>query len=203
MTNLNPKSVEQFRDSFGVRFYDSLLRNRGVSHEEALRLSAEFICRDGCRTPMQWDTSANAGFSTTSGRTWLPINENYQEGINVADQQRTDGSTLSFVRKLIELRRQHEALSIGRMDVVPGTGDVFSFVRATNRHRVLVALNMSESEQLLQLGLKNAEIMFRTRKTDATMTADTNLLLEPYGVVLATVTAVHGESPLASSDSSA
>jgi alpha-glucosidase len=97
--------------------------------------------RDGCRSPMQWDDSANAGFS--SARPWLPVHPDYTKR-NV-DAQRTDpGSLLNLTRKLIALRRAHPALVRGDFSPIQTPAGVLAFSRGTGSGSILVALNFSK-----------------------------------------------------------
>ena len=96
--------------------------------------------RDGCRTPMQWDASAFAGFSTAAP--WLPLAEDFA-GSNVANQRGGPSSLFNLYRRLIALRRVRPALTRGVYRPIATTGDVLAFVREADGDRVLVALNCS------------------------------------------------------------
>ncbi|WP_420645179.1 alpha-amylase family glycosyl hydrolase [Candidatus Leptofilum sp.] len=95
--------------------------------------------RDPERTPMQWDASLNAGF--TSGTPWLPLAQNYAQ-VNVADQLSDDQSTLTFYKTLLHLRRSHPALHNGSFTFVDGLGnDLLAYLREAGSQRLLVCLN--------------------------------------------------------------
>lgn len=104
--------------------------------------------RDGERTPMQWDTSANAGFTT--GTPWLPVPETAGR-YNVAVEQRDPDSLLNFYKKLIALRRSHVALRDGcYLALNPQDENVFSYLRKIpNGPGIIVALNMSPRAQII------------------------------------------------------
>jgi alpha-glucosidase len=95
--------------------------------------------RDPCRTPMQWDASRCAGF--TAGKPWLPIAADY-EALNVAEEGNHPSSFLSLYRRLLQMRRSHVALSIGRYEPLAATGDLLAYVRYTENERLLIALNL-------------------------------------------------------------
>jgi len=95
--------------------------------------------RDPSRTPMQWDTSLHAGFG--GHEPWLPIAADAAQ-INVAVEDRDPGSILSLYRRLLELRRQHAALSIGGYQAVAARGAVLAYVRHTHDERLLVVTNL-------------------------------------------------------------
>ena len=102
--------------------------------------------RDPERTPMQWDASSNAGFTT--GEPWLPIAADYR-AVNVAAQAADPRSMLSLYRALIALRRAEAALSVGDYVPVPVRDDVLAYERRHAGRRVLVALNMGGSPRVL------------------------------------------------------
>jgi alpha-glucosidase len=95
--------------------------------------------RDPSRTPMQWDTSPHAGFG--DHEPWLPIAADADQ-INAAVEDRDRGSILSLYRRLLELRRQHAALSIGGYQAVAARGAVLAYVRHTHDERLLVVTNL-------------------------------------------------------------
>ena len=95
--------------------------------------------RDGCRTPMQWDTSANAGFTT--GTPWLPIATD-DPAVTVAAQADDPGSMLALHKRLIDHRRRHPALSVGSFHPLAADGDVLLYQREHVGERFLVALNL-------------------------------------------------------------
>ncbi|NWG14984.1 MAG: DUF3459 domain-containing protein [Acidobacteria bacterium] len=94
--------------------------------------------RDGCRTPMQWDATPGAGFSTS--QPWLRLNPDYVQR-NVQAQRADPDSLLNFYRRLIELRRKSPALLYGNYHALGRPVDVWAYERATPRRRMLVALN--------------------------------------------------------------
>jgi alpha-glucosidase len=106
------------------------------------------VGRDGCRTPMQWDDSRNAGFSTAAP--WLPLADNYREE-NVEAQRRNKASLLNLYRRLIALRRSRAALVRGTYRPLHATGDLLLYVRTYAGERLLVALNIGGEPLRAQL----------------------------------------------------
>ena len=104
--------------------------------------------RDPQRTPMQWDSSAYAGFSTAEP--WLPIAADY-ETVNVAVEEDDPDSMLALHRRLIALRRAEPALEVGSYTAVPATGDVLAYLREGGERRFLVALNLGDQGATLEL----------------------------------------------------
>jgi alpha-glucosidase len=110
------------------------------------------VGRDGCRTPMQWDASPNAGFSAQPP--WLPLEQAF-ETRNVALQRTDEASIYHLHRKLITLRRTQRSLSVGSYRAVTTEGNLLLFVRQHDDERMLVALN---------LGNEPAQVTFVDRK---------------------------------------
>jgi alpha-glucosidase len=114
---------------------------------------AHVVGRDPERTPMQWDSSPNAGFAAAGVTPWLPVAGDYAER-NVAQQERDPTSMLSLYRALARLRRAEPALHAGdytSLDV--GVGDVFVYLRtAPGADRFLVVLNFGAEPHTLDLG---------------------------------------------------
>src|SRR5262245_44135192 len=96
--------------------------------------------RDPERTPMQWNDSEHAGF--TSGTSWLPLAADYQT-VNVSLAQNQPTSILTLYRRLIKLRREEPALSVGKFAPLRGDDDLMAYVRSTDKRKLLVALNLS------------------------------------------------------------
>lgn len=142
-----------------------------------------FKGRDGCRSPMQWDASTNAGFNC-SAAPWLPVHSNYPQR-NVAAQQADPGSLFNFYRQLIALRRQIPALRSGMFQ--PLTFDprsVLAYLRQQGDQAILVALNFSRRKQRLVLGSEMArrswQLLLSNRERPARHKAGMLLELGPY-----------------------
>jgi alpha-glucosidase len=105
--------------------------------------------RDPERTPMQWDTRTNAGFTT--GIPWLPIAVDYQT-VNVAVERDEPTSMLTLYRRLIALRRAIRALTAGSYTPIEATDDLLAYVRTYAQQRCLVVLNLGSQPQRLELG---------------------------------------------------
>jgi alpha-glucosidase len=95
--------------------------------------------RDGCRTPMQWDASEKAGF--TSGDPWLPLAQEHRT-FNVESLSSDHASLLSLHRRLLLLRHNHPALAIGAYEPIAATGDLLLYRRLAEDGRFMVALNL-------------------------------------------------------------
>jgi alpha-glucosidase len=100
--------------------------------------------RDPVRTPMPWDGSANAGFTT--GAPWLPLNTDWPRR-NVAVEVEDAGSLLVLHRELLALRRAHKALAIGDVRLIEADGDVLAYERIHEGERIVVVLNLGGETQ--------------------------------------------------------
>jgi alpha-glucosidase len=130
MVTTEPKTIDEVRDPVGRRYWPA---NKG---------------RDGERTPMQWDASANAGFTT--GTPWLPAPPSARAK-NVDAQERDPNSVLNFYRQLIALRRRSPALLDGIYASVGSDPHVYVYRRSASGQTVIVALNMSGERRTFKL----------------------------------------------------
>jgi alpha-glucosidase len=154
-----------------------------VQDPQELGVPGVGLGRDPERTPMQWDSSANAGF--TSGTPWLPLADDYDR-INVAAERDDPHSMLTLYRRLIALRRANPALEIGSYATVEADGDLLAYIRAAGSTRFLIALNLGAQEQALDLGALRGQIVLSTHLDRADEpTAGMLSLRADEGVVLA------------------
>ncbi|MBZ5681340.1 MAG: alpha-glucosidase [Acidobacteriia bacterium] len=141
--------------------------------------------RDGERTPMQWDESANAGFSQASP--WLPVPSTFKSH-NVADGLKDKNSVLDFYRKVLKVRHTNRALLDGDYTALNDNDqNVLSYLRVYKDQVVLVALNMSGSGQKVNFelshhGFSSAKSLVSTPKSSVKGDVVT---LDPYGVLIA------------------
>ena len=129
MTDLVLQDIAQFRDLLGVWVYHAVRDDLKLPAEFALQRAAE-ASRDRARTPLQWANAPNGGFSPAGVTTWLPVNPNYAQGVNVAEQQGDPDSLLNFYRQMLRLRKQTPALIAG--DYTPlhaDATDTLAFLR--------------------------------------------------------------------------
>lgn len=99
---------------------------RGVDPEQMMRY-LEKVSRDNARTPMQWNTEKNAGFTT--GTPWIRVNENYKK-INAAAQLKDPDSIYNFYRRLIQIRHEEEIVVSGSFEMLmEESGQIFAYQR--------------------------------------------------------------------------
>jgi alpha-glucosidase len=143
--------------------------------------------RDPERTPMQWDASANAGF--TEGEPWLPLAADC-ERVNVAAESADARSMLSLYRALLKLRRAEPALSIGDYIPVAATECVLAYERRHGESRLLIALNLSSEPQPLR-GMNEGELLLSTSLDTGTGQRAPNMLRADEGVVIRLASSAH------------
>lgn len=166
MTDLIVDDVGQLRDTLALRMYEAAVEVADLPAEEAFE-RIRHITRDTCRSPMQWDPGPNAGFSPAGVETWLPVHENHNEGINVADQQVDPDSMLSFYKRMLAMRKETPALIAGDQTMLHDDAeDYVAFVRSNREQSCLVVLNFSANAHTLTFELvrKIASPVFSTRE---------------------------------------
>jgi glycosidase len=132
---------------------------------ESFRKRGVLLNRDECRTPMQWDGSATAGFTIPSAKPWLPVHPRGPE-VNVAAQQQDPASLWCCYRNLFALRREQPALQAGSLDWIgqPGLSeDVVAFRRKLGEQSAEIFLNFSRREAVLELAAYRGRTLFSNR----------------------------------------
>ncbi len=138
--------------------------------------------RDPERTPMQWTSGPNAGFTT--GTPWLPLADDY-EMVNVADERNDFTSMLALHRRLIALRRSASALEVGRFIAVPAEGDIIAYRREDEQRRFLIVLNLGHEPQTFDVGNSKGRIVLSTHGDRDGEAVSGSLALRPdEGVVV-------------------
>jgi oligo-1,6-glucosidase len=144
MTNMRWNSIDEINDIESINAYEDLTQSGKYTPEEMLRIIS---CRgrDNARTPMQWSSAKNAGFTT--GTPWLKVNPNYKS-INASEQINRENSVYGFYKKLIKLRHENEIIIDGTCRFVDiDNENVLSFVREYHGQIWLVVCNFSQEEK--------------------------------------------------------
>ena len=138
MTNVAFDSIEDYRDVETINMYKEMVEEKGMDPKEVLRI-IHAKGRDNARTPMQWDNSDYAGFTT--GIPWIRVNPNYKE-INVAQALADSNSVFHYYRKLIRLRKENPIVVYGTYDLILDSHEeIYAFTRTLDEERLLVILN--------------------------------------------------------------
>ena len=185
MADYRLTDISLFRDPPAVWFYNAIVAD-GMAPDEALLLAAD-LSRDRCRTPMQWNNAINAGFSPESISTWLPVNPNFAQGINVAEQQNDPDSMLNFYQKILRLRKQTPVLMEGDYTPLHETAkDYFAFLRQSPDapQTCLVVLNLSDKTHNLNFDLtsRNVRCLFSTYMLEGETVSLEVLKITPFEI---------------------
>ena len=146
MTNAPVTDISQVADIESINLYHERLA-QGYT-KEAILESINRKGRDNARTPMQWDDSPNAGFTT--GTPWLAVNPNYRE-INVAQALADENSLFYTYQKLIQLRKDHPLVVWGDFELLDTAPELFAYVRRYEGQTWLVVGNFSNDNLAVDL----------------------------------------------------
>jgi alpha-glucosidase len=157
MTNVQFPNIEDY-DDVGMKNFYHIERDKGRSHEEIMKI----IWRDGrdnSRTPMQWDNSNNAGF-TTSDKTWMGVNSNHK-WLNVQQQQQDVYSIFHYYKSMIKIRKENEGLIYGDFDIeLRENNKVFMYKRQWNNEIFWIVVNLTGDETVFDFNLpENVELI--------------------------------------------
>ena len=137
MTNVKFPSIEYYNDIEGLNMYNERI-SLGYSEDEVMK-SLYAKGRDNARTPMQWDSSENGGFSTE--KPWLMVNDNYTD-INVERDIKAPWSIFAYYQKLIRLRKSEEVIKYGKFELLlKDHREAFVYTRSYNGENLLVVCN--------------------------------------------------------------
>ncbi|WP_298788205.1 alpha,alpha-phosphotrehalase [uncultured Marinococcus sp.] len=139
MTNPSYSSINDYRDVETINYYD-IMQKQGKSPEEAFAV-IQARSRDNARTPMQWDSSKNAGFS--EAEPWLPVPENHTS-INAKEAVSDPASVYHFYKQLIQLRKDYKILTTGDYQLyLPDHPSLFVYTREDEDEALLIISNFS------------------------------------------------------------
>ncbi|MFA7043251.1 MAG: alpha-amylase family glycosyl hydrolase [Bacteroidales bacterium] len=143
MENIVANSYDEIADIQGITFYNLAIKD-GKTPEEALKWGNEHN-RDKSRSPMQWDNSTNAGFS--SGKPWIKVHENFLE-VNVQSNLQQEESMLKTYKDLIALRNKEKALQYGKYERLERQDDMILFTRSYEGNQITVIVNFGKSTKI-------------------------------------------------------
>lgn len=177
MNNIKFDRVDQYNDVELLTNYEQVKAKGGDLKRflEGMKISS----RDNGRTPMQWDTSKNAGFGT--GTPWLPVNGNYTT-VNVTAQDKDPTSVLNYFRAMQKLRKENEVLVYGKYTLVDKDNPaVFAYTREWKGKKWLVLLNFKDKAATVKTGsdLSKARVMIHNYPV-----ASMDGTLKPYEAVI-------------------
>ena len=179
MTNTTFRSLDEFKDV--VTFNNAkVFAKFGIKGERFLKI-ANKCSREQSRTPVQWDGTENAGFTT--GTPWMPVNPNYTE-INVADQQKDPDSVLNFYKKLLKFRKENEIVIYGSYEEhCKDSSTLYVYSREYEGKRMLVICSFTEKPVRFTapdgFDLSNAELVLQNYDV---LYNSNSFLTKPYEV---------------------
>jgi oligo-1,6-glucosidase len=148
MTNCPFNTLDNFRDLESINAFHELTE-QGKMTEENMMAAIGYKGRDNARTPMQWDDSAYAGFSTANP--WIMVNPNYTK-INAKDQINREDSVFKYYQKLIKLRHESELIVYGTYDLIlDDDKDIYAYIRTLGDEKLIVYCNFSENTREVEL----------------------------------------------------
>ena len=185
MTNPYFDDISKYRDVESTNNYKILL-NKGCSEEEAIEILIQ-KSRDNSRTPVQWNDSDNAGFTT--GTPWIGVPENYRT-VNAEVALKDKNSVFYHYKKLIDLRRNEELMITGRYeDIDLENKSVYAYKRVGENGELVVISNFYEPEVEFELkgngvtGLENAQVLLSNYETGPEI-KDGKIILKPYESII-------------------
>ncbi len=140
MTNVKFGSIEEYKDIETLNMYRDKVQENGEDPEKVM-LSIYTKGRDNARTPVQWDATEHAGFTT--GTPWIQVNPNYTE-INAHQAVSDENSVFHYYKKLIQLRKQHDIIVYGSYEIIlEDHKEIYAYTRTLGDEKLLVITNFS------------------------------------------------------------
>ena len=180
MTNCPFNKLENLRDLESINAFHELTEQGKISEEDMIA-AINYKGRDNARTPMQWDDSAYAGFSTAEP--WIMVNPNYTK-INAKDQVSREDSVFKYYQKLIRLRHNSDLIVYGTYDLIlDDDKDIYAYTRTLGDEKLIVYCNFSENTREVELPeeFTNGKI-FISNYDDAAV--NEKITLRPYEAIV-------------------
>jgi len=180
MTNIDMPTIEEYVDVSAIGDY-KMAEAQGKDMDEFMK-QLNYYSRENARTPMQWNDSINAGFST--GKPWKRVNPNYKE-INVAAQNANPNSVLNHFRRMVKLRKDNDVLIYGDYQLFQAEHpDIYAFTRTLNKEKTLVLLNFKDHDSSIELPeIKSLEKTL-INNYDSLSVENEKINLKPYQAVI-------------------
>ena len=180
MTNVAFGSIEDYRDLETINMYRELVEEKGAAPDEVLAI-IHAKSRDNARTPLQWDDSEHAGFS--SHIPWISVNPNYA-AINVQQALTDPDSIFYYYQKLIRLRKENPVFVYGGYELIlEEHPQIYAFTRTLDDDRLLVMLNFSEESPYFslpgQISFTSQDLLISNYPVDPTQDIR-SMTLRPY-----------------------
>lgn len=180
MTNSYFTNISQYRDVESINYY-KILMDGGLNDEEAMKIVME-RSRDNGRTPMQWSSDINGGFS--KGNPWIESIKNYEK-INVENQINDENSILNYYRKLIALRKEYKVIALGKtIPLLEDNKNIYMFKRESEDEELLVITNFYGTKCELELDFEVEGYECILSNGDNNIKLEKKLELQPYDALV-------------------
>ncbi|MDO6710146.1 alpha-glucosidase [Aliiglaciecola sp. 2_MG-2023] len=180
MKNIYFEDINEYQDIAAINGYKKAL-SEGKDMQKFMQ-NLRFYSRDNSRTPMQWDNTENAGF--TSGSPWISVNSDYKE-VNVASQENRADSVLNHFRTLTKLRTENDILVYGvYQQVEPDHPHIYAYTRSLDNQTWLVILSFVETDANLKLPNNMQTFEIQANNYSQLSIDDGWLKLKPYQAVV-------------------
>lgn len=155
MANVIYNKIEDFDDVETHNFYKQM-KSKGLNENTFIDLANKYG-RDNARTPMQWNSTAQGGFTT--GQPWIKVNPDHQQW-NVEQAHNDPNSVLHFYRRIIHFRKKHPILTYGTFkDLLPDDPNLFVYQREFEGEKWIIALNFSDQQRVIDGITTDAKIL--------------------------------------------
>lgn len=147
MSNLNFNKIEQYQDIQAKNSYAKALSEGQDMGYFMKKLS--FESRDNGRSPMQWTSEHEAGFTTA--KPWLPVNPNFKT-VNVSSEEKDAASNLNYFKKMVNLRKENPILIHGKYELLlKDHPNIYAYTRTLGKEKILVLLNFSKEKSSVHI----------------------------------------------------
>ena len=180
MTNAHFESIEEYKDVEALDIFRDFTERKGFSEKDTLELLS-LKSRDNARTPMQWDDTANAGF--TEGTPWIGVNKNYKE-INAEQCLADPDSIFYYYQELIRLRHEMPIITDGVYELLDQENEsVYAYLRKGEKETLLVVGNFTDEpiNYHVDENVQAAKSRLLISNYNAAETLERDFALEPYG----------------------
>lgn len=180
MTNIDMPTIEEYVDISAIGDYKTALA-KGEDMTEFMKV-LNYKSRENSRTPMQWNDTKNAGFTT--GIPWKRVNENYTT-INVKAQDKDPNSVLNHFRKMTKVRKENLTLVYGAYQIIQKEHPtVYAFTRKDADGEILVVLNFSDASSSISLDELSTDSEILINNYETADISDKSIALQPYQAIL-------------------
>jgi oligo-1,6-glucosidase len=182
MTNAGFTKIEDYRDMPTLNEYQHQKNIGGDLQKFMGRI--KFGSRDNGRTPFQWNSTTNAGFTT--GTPWIKVNSNYKT-INAEAEEKDPNSVLNYFKKVVRLRKQNPTLVYGKYTLLDKNNpNVYAYTREGEGKKMLIVLNFTSKNAQCNPGINTskAKMLLSNYKTAQIKNTGANIILRPYEAIV-------------------